>query len=871
MCESLHNFSELKFLWKRRGNKNYDLKSFVIVDGTSVNYILFGDSQNRRYVFGKIVTDPREGEAYHWPRLQHENLAPLLDTVSINEKVSIYILPAIGFSLKTVIHKKEFMVDVESFNRKRAYACDILSALEYLHSKFLCVMNLTERIFYISDASDKAILYNFQCVHSIGKATKEDLDLPILYQAPELKTEYFDPISAETWACGVMFLQMFTNHALPSAFVGEDVQSVLQKSVKEINYDVIKEASPGADINVSMTEELKSFLDLFLIEDPKIRVHDEKAAASTFLKGTRRVEIKDNFKSTLWKSNEDTEFRKAFDKFSSHKKHIPSPFEDIYLKEVANCRNKLKQLPYTNKFINLKFIPQADSMTKHPAQNKSKKGGKIGISNKNKEKPIEPKHSPELDSGDKSSESRAGDNKINSSTSKIGDNFTPSCVLDNASNSNVETISNDFGDVTKSSPKHKEFYDSISDLHKIDDAIKSLENNESFNETEYSGTRFHKRSLSPHSDISLDSLEPLQNNLEQANDAYRERGFISHGSDKPSSCDSKPGTETEKIFYAEVGKSSRLKMVHVNSVFKIKNAFEQSLIKDRQSCSDQYVSSSTDVKDNNDDLDFSASIMNNNENICSNPEIERQHPIETLKLEVRVDEIQPLPQSNVSDDAMELDNQALEVKKDAPRNFETDFKAVKNEEVKTGGHFNFHESAKRDKTESVSLNNFQNVKQPDNKLWTNDSYKMAISNGLTDTIKHEIVPTTKETKLKIQKSMSIFKIPFIQKKTPNTVKNKEKDDIVKIEKIENVNKCEQEEPLVKMPEIDKKERRRKWFIHKNTSAIKKNKENDDNVKIENKENIKECVSMDSTGELSEIDKKQKKKRWLINLLCPGSK
>lgn len=868
MCESLYNFSELRYLWKRRGNKNYDLKSFVAIDGTSLSYVSFEDLQNRRYVFGKIVKDPREGEAYHWPRLQHENLAPLLDTVSINEKVSIYILPAIGLSLKTVIHDKEFMADVESFNRKRAYSRDILLALEYLHSKFLCVMNLTERIVYISDASDKAILYNFQCVHSIGKATKKDLDFPILYQAPELKTEYFDPISAEAWACGVMFLQIFTNHALPSAFVGEDVQSALQESVKEINYDIIKEASPRAEINSWMIEELKSFLNLFLVKDPKLRIHFQKAAASTFLKGTRRVEVKDGFKSALWKTSGDAEFRKAFDKFSSHEKNLMSPFEDIYLKEVANCRNKLRKYPCTNKFINLKFIPDADSMTKHRAQNKSNKDDKIGFPTKNKEKII----SPELHSGDETREFHTDDSRIIISTSKIADNSTASCALNNTKHSNLETISSDVGDMTKSFAKREEFYDSISDLSKIDNVIKSSGNNENFNETEYVGVQLQRCHLSSHLAISLDSLELHQNNQKQANDTYREQEFISHGNDKSSSCNSSPETKTENLFPAEDGMSSHLKMVHVNSVFKIKSALEQSLTKDRQSCSDPSVSSSTYVKDSHDKLDFSASITDNNENIRSSPEIVKKQSSETLKLDTKVEEILPFSQNKVTGDAMRVDKQALEIQKTELINYETDLKADKNEEMKTGdSQFGFDENAKENKTEAVKINNFQSVKQTDDKLWRNGSYKMAISNGQTDTAKQEIVPITEEMKLKIPKTRSIFQIPFIHRKTPATKKDKEKGDNVKIKEIENIKECISQNSPVGMLGIVKKPKRRKWFIHKKTSAIKKKKAKDDNVKIEKIESIEECVPRDPPGVLPEIDKKQKRRKWLRNLLCLGSK
>lgn len=365
----LSNSTELGFLWKRRGKKHYDLKSFIS-NGAFMEYMIFQDVLKNQPFVGKIVTSPREGEAYHWPRLQHKNLAPLEDIVSINEKISIYILPAIGRNIKIIIHGQEFMADPQCFNRKRSYAEDVLWALDYLHSKSLCIMNLTELIVRVCEVTDKAIICDFSCVILKERIKKENINLPALYLAPELKTREFNPVAVETWACGVVFLQIFTGHALPFAFLGDEVGQVLQ-AVKEINYDILKEANPAAEIDSLTIEDLRSFLNMFLVENPMLRVNVQCAAVSSFLGCSKIYANKasddlassnidnKNFVTTVRSNQTDSrlEIKKS------------ETFKDIYLKEVASYRDKLKNLPCTNKFINLEFVPDGDSISKQPEQN----------------------------------------------------------------------------------------------------------------------------------------------------------------------------------------------------------------------------------------------------------------------------------------------------------------------------------------------------------------------------------------------------------------------------------------------------------------------------------------------------------------------
>ncbi|GIX71812.1 protein kinase domain-containing protein [Caerostris extrusa] len=85
MDKSVFKATEIRYLWKHRGSKNYELK-YLNATGNFITSIIFEDIRNGSQVSGKLVVSAGEGEAYHWPRLQHENLAPLFDVVSIGEK-----------------------------------------------------------------------------------------------------------------------------------------------------------------------------------------------------------------------------------------------------------------------------------------------------------------------------------------------------------------------------------------------------------------------------------------------------------------------------------------------------------------------------------------------------------------------------------------------------------------------------------------------------------------------------------------------------------------------------------------------------------------------------------------------------------------
>lgn len=371
MDDNCFDPTELAFLWKCRGKKDYRLKR-SLSKGASMQYMLFEDGCNQKFM-GKIVTSPNEGEYFHWQRLQHENLAPLVDIVHINEKLSVYLSRAVGRNIKSLIHENEFMTDSECFNRKKSYAQDILRALDYLHDKSLCILNLSEAIVYVCELSDKAVICDFGSVLSTKRATEERINLPALYKAPELQTEtgFFSPVYVETWACGVLLLQMFTGHAVRCAFPGDETQQVL-RAVKEFDYKTVKDANPGAQINFSVIEDLRSFLNLFLVKNQMHRVNVRHAAVSPFLCFSRKYRTRNQVSGPVSIAKKMQEYCSADGRTSSKNPGFETnssvATENIQLNEVLKCRDEFKKVHATNKFVNLSFVPHEGS--EYPAANR---------------------------------------------------------------------------------------------------------------------------------------------------------------------------------------------------------------------------------------------------------------------------------------------------------------------------------------------------------------------------------------------------------------------------------------------------------------------------------------------------------------------
>ncbi|GIY27418.1 protein kinase domain-containing protein [Caerostris darwini] len=288
-----YNESRLNDLWNANGNKRYSIKKFLNNDGKCVTHIIFKDKYCDRDVVGKVITLFSEGEVFHWPRLHHRSLAPLLDIVSIHDNLSIFISIYKENSLRKIVHDKDFINSPCCFNNKKIYIEDILWGLDYLHRNSLVLMNLSDANIYICTESNKAIITDFSCLNSICKAKKLGFMVPSLYKAPELKEQndflercqIFSPVAAEMWAVGVMILEVFVQHRVPWALVNYDSNRV-GEIIDYIDYDDFKMANKGSVLSEEDLISFKEFVKLFLTCSPHCRYDARYAALSLFLQSS---------------------------------------------------------------------------------------------------------------------------------------------------------------------------------------------------------------------------------------------------------------------------------------------------------------------------------------------------------------------------------------------------------------------------------------------------------------------------------------------------------------------------------------------------------------------------------------------------------
>ncbi|KAF8778806.1 Mitogen-activated protein kinase 6 like protein [Argiope bruennichi] len=351
MDKTVFKASEIRYLWKHRGSKNYELKCLKAT-GNFITNIIFEDVRNGREVSGKLVASPREGEAYHWPRLQHENLAPLFDVVSISEKVSVYMSIVLEKSLRDIIHEDEFLRAPNCFERKKSYAEDVLWGLDYLHDKRLCLMNLNDANVFIYSQTDKAVIGDFSCLTLAARAMKCNVAVPSLYRAPELSdsSNNFNAIAAEMWACGVMMLQIFTGHAMPETCSNDE----LLQRVANLHYGILIEANRGSFITSNAFISFQNFLSLFLCLDPKSRCTAKIAAVSSFLQ--RSWSRTDRRFGKLWQFYvPQTIYSPEEDEFEN-KSLCDSSKVLLRSNEIDSYRDNLKMHFPWNKFINLNYV-----------------------------------------------------------------------------------------------------------------------------------------------------------------------------------------------------------------------------------------------------------------------------------------------------------------------------------------------------------------------------------------------------------------------------------------------------------------------------------------------------------------------------------
>lgn len=273
--------SVLKSLKK---NKHLKLKQ-ILGDGQFTQGILLDVHPNQEAI-GKIVSVQNEGEFTLWPDLRHESLIPLLEIVAIDERKWLFVCPYLKISLGSLIEEVSFIQHPKCFDRKKSYVRDVLSGLEYLHQLSLSSLNLSDQNVLICSRSDRALISDFSLCVSVKRATKFELPVDkIKFLPPELRqledSGDFECMPIDMWLCGIMALQIFTGHALPTI---EDSEDILRGFTTEL----LLNANTGSYLAEDSATCLREFLEPFLRQDPRKRIGAKEAIELHFLRSSAR-------------------------------------------------------------------------------------------------------------------------------------------------------------------------------------------------------------------------------------------------------------------------------------------------------------------------------------------------------------------------------------------------------------------------------------------------------------------------------------------------------------------------------------------------------------------------------------------------------
>lgn len=279
MAGFILKLSDIKLALKKE-KLNFKVQTSKL-NGTE-DSITFIHGCNKTKIRGKIVRSFNEGEVRHWPSLNHENVARLIDILPIHDNLCIYLTVHNEVTLKNIVHDVNFMYDSKCFDRKRSYAKGIFSGLSYLHGKSLTLMNLCDDNIIISKTDDRAIIANFDHLTNQHKVTKSRLNIPEMYMAPETEKAEFDAKAAEIWASGILMLDMFLSHMVPWAIVNFEPKNVI-KIVGKISPELFQAANAGSVVSAMDLTIFQTFLKCFLKQNPLERLPTSYACTASFL------------------------------------------------------------------------------------------------------------------------------------------------------------------------------------------------------------------------------------------------------------------------------------------------------------------------------------------------------------------------------------------------------------------------------------------------------------------------------------------------------------------------------------------------------------------------------------------------------------
>ncbi|KAG8190310.1 hypothetical protein JTE90_012596 [Oedothorax gibbosus] len=309
----------------------------ALEQGTFGDVHLMFDPQRLSSVAVKIVTSKAEQELEFWPSLEHENIVPLLEVMTLSSmKVSVFVMPVYESSLNEMVFRSQFRKRHDAFGMMKTWIYQSLCGLEYLHDNNLCHLDIkADNVLLCQESGAK--ICDFSFINTAKKSlTSYDVGLPYIYRPPEAclsANVSFDGKAFDAWSFGVMVAEIFTHFYLNNNLTKDDffwLDDIYPTLYEILQDDTFACLMSKTLLHISEEQAARSlalnFIQAFLTVDCSKRMNIAEAKSHPFMKkkSTLRMEPDPIWKRKISVSMEEfnQKFIKGFEKCDQ------SPFEE---------------------------------------------------------------------------------------------------------------------------------------------------------------------------------------------------------------------------------------------------------------------------------------------------------------------------------------------------------------------------------------------------------------------------------------------------------------------------------------------------------------------------------------------------------------
>ena len=164
----------------------------------------------------------RDEEINVWTSLDHENILPVFKTNSL-QYVTTFITPKMAKDLEVAVIEDNVKFNPSGLDVVRGWLSQVLSALNHIHGKQLCHMDLKADNILI-DFDSTAKLSDFSFLQNAENPVIR-CGAPFLYRPPISGNGMtIDGFSFDLWCYGIMTMNVLTQHIML-----EDINSIDKK------------------------------------------------------------------------------------------------------------------------------------------------------------------------------------------------------------------------------------------------------------------------------------------------------------------------------------------------------------------------------------------------------------------------------------------------------------------------------------------------------------------------------------------------------------------------------------------------------------------------------------------------------------------